>query len=85
VQVAQDRSRDAEFTKRFRILLAGVLIAGILAAAAIAVTVTRRGLRPLAAMKSSVQRIGRRISTSESRLPDGRANCSRSQSPSIRC
>ncbi|CAA9246857.1 MAG: Heavy metal sensor histidine kinase [uncultured Chthoniobacterales bacterium] len=57
VQVAQDRSRDAEFTNRFRLLLAGVLIAGILAAAVIAVTVTKRGLRPLAAMTSSVQRI----------------------------
>ena len=58
VQVAQDRSRDAEFTRRFRMLLAGVLLAGVLAAAAIAVTVTRRGLRPLAAITSSLQRIG---------------------------
>ncbi len=58
VQVAQDRSRDAEFSNRFRMLLAGVLVAGILAAAAIAVTVAKRGLRPLAAMTGSVQRIG---------------------------
>ena len=57
IQVAQDRSRDAEFTKRFRLLLGGVLLAGILAAAVIALTVTRRGLRPLAAMTNSVQRI----------------------------
>lgn len=58
IHVAQDRSRDAEFTNRFRMLLAGVLVAGILAAAFIAVTVAKRGLRPLAAMTSSVQRIG---------------------------
>ena len=58
IQVAQDRSRDAEFTRRFRLLLGGVLLAGILAATAIALTVTKRGLRPLAAMANSVQRIG---------------------------
>ena len=58
VQVAQDRSRDAEFTRRFGALLIGVLAIGVLAAAVIAVTVTRRGLRPLTAMTDSVQRIG---------------------------
>ena len=58
IQVAHDRSRDAEFANRFRLLLGGVLLAGILAATFIALTVTKRGLRPLAAMTSSVQRIG---------------------------
>jgi two-component system, OmpR family, heavy metal sensor histidine kinase CusS len=58
VQVAQDRSRDAEFTRRFGALLIGVLAVGVLAAAIIAVTVARRGLRPLTAMMNSVQRIG---------------------------
>ncbi|HSH38981.1 MAG TPA: heavy metal sensor histidine kinase [Chthoniobacterales bacterium] len=58
VQLAQDRSRDAEFTRRFGALLIAVLVVGVAAAAVIAVTVTKRGLRPLAAMTSSVQRIG---------------------------
>lgn len=58
VQLAQDRSRDAEFTRRFGALLIGVLTVGVIAAAIIAVTVTKRGLRPLAAMTSTVQRIG---------------------------
>ena len=58
VQLAQDRSRDAEFTRRFGGLLIGVLTVGVIAAAIIAVTVTKRGLRPLAAITATVQRIG---------------------------
>lgn len=58
IQVAQDRSRDERFMREFALLVAGVLAAGILAAAAIAITVTRRGLRPLRQMTASLQRIG---------------------------
>lgn len=58
VQVAQDRSADEEFTKKFGALLAIVLALGLLAAAVIAISVTRRGLRPLTEMTDSLKRIG---------------------------
>lgn len=58
IQVAQDRSPDEAFTKRFGALLAAVLAVGVLAAAFIATCVTRRGLRPLNEMTRSLQRVG---------------------------
>ncbi len=58
IQVAQDRSADEQFTKEFATLLAIVMAVGILASAAIAVTVARRGLRPLTEMARSLKRIG---------------------------
>ena len=58
IQVAQDRSADEQFRKQFSVLLAGVLGLGIAASAVIALTVTRRGLRPLAEMTHSFERIG---------------------------
>ncbi len=58
VQVGQDRSTDDEFTKKFGALLAIVLTLGVMAAAIIAVNVTRRGLRPLAEMTDALKRIG---------------------------
>jgi two-component system heavy metal sensor histidine kinase CusS len=58
LHVAQDRSADERFRRTFALLLAAVLAIGTLAAAAIAITVTRRGLRPLGAMTSAVQRVG---------------------------
>jgi two-component system heavy metal sensor histidine kinase CusS len=58
IQVAQDRSTDDQFTKEFGTLLAVVLAFGILAATAIAITVTKRGLRPLAEMTHSLERVG---------------------------
>jgi two-component system heavy metal sensor histidine kinase CusS len=58
IQVAQDRSTDDQFTKEFGALLAVVLAFGILAATAIAITVTKRGLRPLAEMTHSLERVG---------------------------
>jgi two-component system heavy metal sensor histidine kinase CusS len=58
IQVAQDRSTDDQFTKEFGALLALVLAFGILAATAIAITVTKRGLRPLAEMTHSLERVG---------------------------
>ena len=57
IQVAQDRSSDEQFTKEFGALLAVVLAVGLLASALIAITVTRRGLRPLREMADSVARI----------------------------
>src|SRR3984893_2215334 len=57
VQIAQDRSADERFRKQFRALLALVLGAGVIASALIAVTVTRRGLRPLAEMRRSLERV----------------------------
>jgi two-component system heavy metal sensor histidine kinase CusS len=58
IQVAQDRSSDEQLERRFGILL-GVLLAGsILASAIIAITVTKHGLRPLAEMRRSLERIG---------------------------
>ncbi len=58
IQVAQDRSTDEQFTKEFGALLAVVLALGVLASAAIALTVTKRALRPLAEMTHSLERIG---------------------------
>ena len=58
IQVAQDRSEDEEFKKNFGILLAVVLATGVVASAVIAITVTRRGLRPLGEMTRSLERIG---------------------------
>jgi two-component system heavy metal sensor histidine kinase CusS len=58
MQVAQDRSGDAQFVKKFGALLAIVLALGTLASAAIAITVTKRGLRPLREMARSVKSFG---------------------------
>jgi two-component system, OmpR family, heavy metal sensor histidine kinase CusS len=58
IQVAQDRSEDESFTLQFGFLVAGVLLAGIIASVLIAVTVAKRGLQPLAAMTQSLQRVG---------------------------
>ena len=58
VQVAQDRTTDEQFEKRFGFLVAAVLILGVFAAAGISVTVTKRGLRPLATMTRSLKRVG---------------------------
>jgi two-component system heavy metal sensor histidine kinase CusS len=58
IQVAQDRSGDEEFVKEFGTLLAVVLALGILASAVIAITVTKRGLRPLGEMTRSLQGFG---------------------------
>ena len=58
IQVAQDRSTDDQFAKEFGTLLAVVLAFGILASTAIAIAVTKRGLRPLAEMTHSLERVG---------------------------
>jgi len=58
IQAAQDRSTDDQFTKEFGALLAVVLAFGILASTVIAITVTKRGLRPLAEMTHSLERVG---------------------------
>jgi two-component system heavy metal sensor histidine kinase CusS len=58
VQVAQDRSVDEQFEKEFGLLVAVVLVCGIFASAMIAISVTRRGLRPLEAMTRSLKRVG---------------------------
>lgn len=57
LQIAQDRTTDEQFERRFGFLVAAVLVCGIFASAAIAVTVTKRGLRPLAAMTRSLKRV----------------------------
>ena len=58
LQVAQDRTADEQFMKEFGALLVAVLACGSFAAAAIAITVTRRGLRPLADMTAALARVG---------------------------
>ena len=58
IQVAQDRSSDERFMKQFGALVVIVLGVGILAAALIAITVTKGGLRPLAQMQRSLERVG---------------------------
>jgi two-component system heavy metal sensor histidine kinase CusS len=58
IQVAQDRSSDEQVEKRFGILVLIVLSGSILASVLIAISVTRRGLRPLEEMKRSLERTG---------------------------
>ncbi|MEY2528669.1 MAG: two-component system, OmpR family, heavy metal sensor histidine kinase CusS [Verrucomicrobiota bacterium] len=58
IQLAQDRSADDRFMKQFAGLLAAVLALGILASALIAITVTKRGLRPLGEMTRALKRVG---------------------------
>ncbi|MEY2540837.1 MAG: two-component system, OmpR family, heavy metal sensor histidine kinase CusS [Verrucomicrobiota bacterium] len=58
IQIAQDRSIDEDFRKQFAALLAVVLAVGILASAGIAITVAKRGLRPLADITRSLKRVG---------------------------
>ena len=57
IQIAQDRSSDERFRKEFRTLLTLVLGLGIIASALIAITVTRRGLRPLGQMRRALERV----------------------------
>jgi two-component system heavy metal sensor histidine kinase CusS len=58
IQLAQDRSGDEEFMQEFGTLLVVVLAFGVLASTAIALTVTKRGLRPVTEMTRSLKRIG---------------------------
>jgi two-component system heavy metal sensor histidine kinase CusS len=58
IQVAQDRSSDEQLERRFGVLLGLVLAGSIVASAIIAITVTKRGLRPLGEMTRSLERIG---------------------------
>jgi len=58
IQVAQDRSSDERVERTFAFLFILVLSIGVLASAFIAVTVTKRGLRPLEEMTQSLERIG---------------------------
>lgn len=57
LQVAQDRTTDELFERRFSWLVAAVLVCGVFASGLIAISVTRRGLRPLAAMTRSLRRV----------------------------
>ena len=57
LQVAQDRSADERFRRQFGALLALVLGLGLIASTLVAITVTRRALRPLAEMKRSLERV----------------------------
>jgi two-component system, OmpR family, heavy metal sensor histidine kinase CusS len=57
IQLAQDRSSDEQVEKNFGYLLIVVLLGSILASTLIAITVTKRGLRPLGEMAQSVRRI----------------------------
>ena len=60
IQVAQDRTGDEGFVKEFGVTLVVVLAFGILASTVIALTVTRKGLRPVTEMTRSLKRIGPR-------------------------
>jgi two-component system heavy metal sensor histidine kinase CusS len=57
IQIAQDRTSDEQVERKFGILLIVVLGGSLLASTAIAITVTKRGLRPLADMTRSLERI----------------------------
>jgi two-component system, OmpR family, heavy metal sensor histidine kinase CusS len=57
IQIAQDRSADERFRKQFRALLGLVLALGIIASTIIAISVTRRGLSPLAKMRRMFERV----------------------------
>jgi two-component system, OmpR family, heavy metal sensor histidine kinase CusS len=57
LQIAQDRSADERFRKQFRTLLVLVLALGLIPSTLVAITVTRRGLRPLAKMRRMFERV----------------------------
>ena len=57
LQVAQDRSSDERVERNFAVLFIIVLSGSVLASGFIAVTVTKRGLRPLGEMTRSLGRI----------------------------
>lgn len=57
IQVAQDRSEDERFGEEFGVLFLVVLGVGVFAAAIIALSVTRRSLRPLAKLTRSLEGI----------------------------
>jgi two-component system, OmpR family, heavy metal sensor histidine kinase CusS len=57
IQIAQDRSADEKFMKKFGALLGLVLACSVVASVAIAVSVARRGLRPLTQMTAALERI----------------------------
>jgi two-component system, OmpR family, heavy metal sensor histidine kinase CusS len=58
IQIAQDRTEDERFMKQFALLVAIVLALGIAASTMIALTVTKRGLRPLGEMTRALKRVG---------------------------
>ena len=58
LQVAQDRSSDAQVERNFALLFILVLAGGVLASAFIAIIVTRHGLQPLRQLTQSFGRIG---------------------------
>ena len=58
IQLAQDRSVDDQFRKNFGLLVVAVLVAGSVASALIALSVTRRALRPLGEITRSFERTG---------------------------
>ena len=57
IQVAQDRSSDEQLERRFGVLLIIVILGSIGASTLVAITVTRRGLRPLGEMTRWLERI----------------------------
>jgi two-component system heavy metal sensor histidine kinase CusS len=57
IHLAQDRSDDERFMKKFGALLGLVLACSVVASGLIAVTVARRGLRPLTQMTAALERI----------------------------
>ena len=69
MQVAQDRTVDEQFERQFGLLVAVVLLCGVFASAIIAITVSKRGLRPLDSMTRSLRRVG--PSRLHERVPPG--------------
>jgi two-component system heavy metal sensor histidine kinase CusS len=57
IQLAQDRSSDEQVERNFGALLIVVLSGSVVASTLIAITVTKRGLRPLGEMTRSLDRI----------------------------
>ena len=58
IQLAQDRTVDEQFEKQFGVLVGVVLLCGIVVSVLIAITVAKRGLRPLEDMTRSLRRVG---------------------------
>jgi two-component system heavy metal sensor histidine kinase CusS len=58
IQLAQDRSSDEQVERDFALLFIVLLSGSVLASSLIAITVTKRGLRPLGEMTQSLGRIG---------------------------
>jgi two-component system heavy metal sensor histidine kinase CusS len=69
IQLAQDRTHDESFARRYAALFAAMVCCAVATCAGIAILLTRRSLRPLKELADSIERTG--VSHLHERLPVG--------------